>query len=297
MTDIIHNDSEKRSEGLFSCYSHYLPGFKGMFAVLIMFLIGNILSMTVLLGLKTLIPEMNDSIGTLVSYPLLFIPAMIYAFSVSRRNKAGNLPAISVDRFEGRKLGLAGTSLTVMVCTLAAAVVTEPVALLLPPMPEALEEAMKSLTEGPFLINFISVSLFAPFFEEWLCRGIVLRGLLSKTSPVNAILTSAVFFAVIHMNPWQALPAFIMGILFGYVYYKTGSLKLTMLMHFANNTMSLAISRIPSLKDVDYFFEAMNGWSYALAYVACLATVICAIIIIRTNSVDRSSCQTGQEPE
>lgn len=296
MTDIIIQNREKRREGLFSRYSYYLPGFRGMISILLMFFIGNLMSVTAVMGIKVLIPGMSDSFITLVSYPLIFIPAMIYALVMSRRNKKENLPSTPVDRFEGRKLGMAGTSLTVIIATLAIAVVIEPTALLLPPMPEVLEEAMNSLIKGPFLLNFISVAIFAPFFEEWLCRGIVLRGLLSKTNPTNAILTSAVFFAVIHLNPWQALPAFIMGILFGYVYYKTGSIRLTMLMHSANNTMSLVISRIPALKDTDYIFEAMNGWSYGLAYVACLATAISSIIIIRTNTVDRSSCQTEQEP-
>lgn len=296
MTDTTYNNREKRSKGLFSCYSQYLPGFKGMFSILIMFLAGNLLSIAAVAGIKILTPEISDSLVTLVSYPLIFIPAMAYASVMSRRNEKENLQPRPVDRFEGRKLGMAGTSLIVIAATLATAVVTEPTALLLPPMPEALEEAMNSLTKGPFLLNFISVAIFAPFFEEWLCRGIVLRGLLSKTNPANAILTSAVFFAVIHLNPWQALPAFIMGVLFGYVYYRTGSIRLTMLMHSANNTMALVISRIPALNDVDYIFEAMNGWSYSLAYAACLVTAISAIIIIRTNSVDRSSCRTEQEP-
>lgn len=67
--------------------------------------------------------------------------------------------------------------------------------------------------------------------------------------PVWAIFWSAVFFAFIHLNPWQAVPAFILGCLFGYVYYKTGSLKLTMLMHFTNNTFSLIFSNIDKFKD------------------------------------------------
>ncbi len=50
-------------------------------------------------------------------------------------------------------------------------------------------------------------------------------------NPALAIAISAIFFATIHGNLWQGISAFILGSFFGYVYYKTGSLKLTMLMH------------------------------------------------------------------
>ena len=40
----------------------------------------------------------------------------------------------------------------------------------------------------------------------------VLRGLLGhKVKPVWAIVISAAFFAIIHLNPWQAIPAFLLG--------------------------------------------------------------------------------------
>ena len=148
-------------------------------------------------------------------------------------------------------------------------------------MPEVLKNALEQLTEGPLWVSLLSVSVFAPLFEEWLCRGLVLRGLLQKMNPASAIGVSAAFFAILHMNPWQAIPAFILGLLFGYVYYKTGSLKLTMLMHCVNNTMAVVASRIPSLSDAETFMDVMSPWAYICIYIACILFLASALVTIR----------------
>ena len=104
--------------------------------------------------------------------------------------------------------------------------------------------------------------------------------MLKNMNPTGAILTSSAFFAVLHMNPWQALPAFILGALFGYVYYKTGSLKLTMLMHCVNNTFSLMLSKIPAFKDAETFMDILSPWAYAGVYIACVLMLASALILI-----------------
>ena len=86
------------------------------------------------------------------------------------------------------------------------------------------------------------------------------------TKPIWAIFWSAVFFAFIHLNPWQAVPAFVLGCLFGYVYYKTGSLKLTMLMHCVNNTLATLLSRIPGMGEAESFMDVLSPWAYWLEH-------------------------------
>lgn len=164
--------------------------------------------------------------------------------------------------------------------TIALAYVAEPLTNLLPPMPEWMEQTMKKMLEdSPVWITLLSVSVFAPFFEEWMCRGIVLRGLLGRMHPASAIAISSAFFAILHMNPWQAIPAFLLGSLFGYVYYKTGSLKLTMLMHCANNTLAVIVAKVPSLKDADTFMDVLSPWAYWCIFTACLLIIICATAV------------------
>ncbi len=284
----------KRHQGrgsydLFSTYSHYLPGIGGMFMLLAMFFVGALLgNMLVLLLQAGFSAEFAQEYGTVISYPVMFIPPMLYASFQSRKNEFlpwgedGNPPAgVPLDTNNFGRLGGGWLALVVSIATMAASFVAEPVNTMLPEMPELLKQALEQLTEGPVWISLLSVSIFAPFFEEWLCRGIVLRGLLQKMKPGWAIAVSALFFAVLHMNPWQAIPAFILGLLFGYVYYKTGSLKLTMLMHCVNNTLAVICSHIPSLAEAETFMDVMSPWAYACIYAACIFFLTAAVITLR----------------
>lgn len=256
-----------------------MPGVGGMFGLLGLFVLGGALGNLVLLALQAFLPEMASQYGTLISYPLMFIPAMLYASAKSRLDE-NFTPRVPVDSNRFGKLGGLTMAIIVSVATIAAAFVIEGTNKLLPPMPEFLEQIFEQLMNAPLWITLISVSIFAPFFEEWLCRGMILRGLLGKMSPFAAITISAVFFAVIHMNPWQAIPAFILGLLFGFVYYKTGSLKLTMLMHCVNNTAAAFLSRVPQLEEADSFLDIMNPWSYAGICVCCIAFLSATVVVL-----------------
>lgn len=278
MKKFFRRHGGRGSYDLFSSYSHFLPGVGGLFGIFALFMLGALLGNILVLGLQFISPEFAKEYGIIISYPLMFIPAMLYASAKSRFDE-NFTPGFKMDsnnfgRFSGIQIAA-----IVTVATLATAFMTDAISSLMPPMPEWLEATMKELLHAPFWITLISVSVFAPLFEEWLCRGIVLRSLLTKYSPATAIIVSAVFFAIIHFNPWQAIPAFILGLLFGYVYYKTGSLKLTMLMHCANNTMAAVFSRIPALEEAKSFIDVMNPWTYAGIFICSAAFVVAAIIV------------------
>lgn len=150
---------------------------------------------------------------------------------------------IPIDSNNFGKGGWIVSCILVVLLALSAIPVVDKFNSYLPPMWDWLERAMEAMLNGQSKVStLISVAVLAPIFEEILCRGLVLRGLLKRTSPFLAIVLSALFFAVIHMNPWQAVAAFVIGVLMGWVYYRTGSLKLTMLMHFTNNFTATMMS-------------------------------------------------------
>lgn len=259
-----------------------MPGFSDLVWLVILFFVGAFLGILIGAGLALGISQdFAMTYGLVIVYPVQFIPAMLYASAVSQRNM-GFEPEYPLDNnnFGGRS-GLS-MALIVSVMAISAAFVTEPVSMLLPEMSEARKIAMEQMLKGPVWIVLISVSVFAPFFEEWLCRGIILRGLLKKMKPGWAIVISALIFGLIHMNLWQAIPAFIIGVVLGYVYYKTGSLKLTMLMHCVNNTLSVILSRIPGLEDVEFFAEIMSPWAYVPMIIAFAVALACGLLIIRS---------------
>ncbi len=271
----------RRARGNFNLFRRYawcVPAAADVFILLALLLVGALLgSLVTILFAKALGTAASMEYATLISYPIMFLPAMIWAASRSGRASASH-KGLALDSANVKPLGWVLCVLLVSLLTLALGVSCDPIGGLLPDMPDFLKNALESLTAGKFWVNFLCVSIFAPFFEEWLCRGMVLRGLLGhKMNPVWAIVLSAVFFALIHLNPWQAIPAFILGLFFGYVYYRTGSLKLTMLMHFVNNTAALVIGHIEALKDKETWMDVL-GPSFWYCFVGSLLLV--ALIVL-----------------
>ncbi len=270
-------------------FPFFTPGIKGCIILLLMFLagavLGAVIASIIAAPFAASSPETTVELVTVISYPVMFIPPMIYASLQSKRNSFFDL-GYKLDSNNFGKMGGFMAALKATILVLAAGFIIDILGYVMPEMPDWLKSTLQGLTGGNVWINFLCVSIFAPFFEEWLCRGMILRGLLNYKKedgtngikPVWAIIISAAVFAAIHGNIWQALPAFMIGIVMGIVYFKTGSLKLTMLMHFVNNTLALVMGQIDSLSEFDYWIEIMGAKWYWVAFAAC---AILTFLIIR----------------
>ena len=274
-------------------FEHFSPGWKGVLKLFLWMMVGAVIGnvITFVLGLF-LGTEWVSSYGTVIAYPIMFIPPMFYARRRSMMRE--HLEANPLNKGVFKPYGAPLCALLAAGLTIAAGYIADPVVTLLPDMPEFLEQALESMVSGNVLINLLCVSVFAPFFEEWLCRGMVLRGLLARNvKPVWAILFSAFFFAFIHFNPWQAIPAFMLGCLFGYVYYKTRSLSLTMLMHCVNNTLAVVLGQIDSLKDMKSWMDVLEPQLFWIIFAACVLFLVLGVrAISRIHVVDSEDVST-----
>jgi len=265
-------------------YNYFYPKGIQWLVLFFWFLVGILLGSLVTLLISTVAgTSAAQEYGTVISYPLMFIPAMIYAGGKSRANRM-NLGGLKLDNDNFAPKGGFLCAVLAMTGTLALSFCSDVFTSVLPEMPENLKALFENMTQGNIWISFLCVSIFAPIFEEWLCRGMVLRGLIGKgMNPAWAIVLSATFFAVIHANPWQAVPAFLFGCLFGYVYYRTGSLRLTMLMHFTNNTFSLVMCNMSSLEATDSWKDFLPANVYWTTFAACV--IITALVVIAFKSI------------
>ena len=280
------------SYDLYSGHAWYVPGIKGMFGFIGWFLLGALLGaiLVLIMGLF-MSPKALEDYSMLVVYPAQFLPAMIYAANQSRKNMIFDAGYV-LDNRHFAPYSFALIILVTIVMTFASMFVFDlpnywnmqltNKSSILAKFYDMMMEVMKQMTGGPFWSSFLLVAIFAPIFEEWLCRGMVLRGLLTKMKPVWAIVISALFFAVIHANPWQALNAFLIGLLMGYVYYKTGSLILTMIIHFVNNGTAVILSNVESLKDYEYWIDILGKQNYTLVFIAsCVVLAACIMVFSR----------------
>lgn len=150
---------------------------------------------------------------------------------------------------------------------------------------------MEGLGGQNVILVFLATCVVAPVFEELFFRGLILRGLLKNIKPWLAILLSAFLFAVFHFNIWQGLGAFILGIMMGWVLYKTGSLYLAIFAHFVNNFIVLLggqnIINIPG-----YTQPSATGFQPFWFNIIGLVLFVAGLVLIRNksdNSIDISS--------
>ncbi|HAB15451.1 MAG TPA: hypothetical protein DCE44_03265 [Verrucomicrobiales bacterium] len=115
---------------------------------------------------------------------------------------------------------------------------------LLIPIPEFMAQEFERLFNNPDVVSsLVLLVLVPPIVEETLCRGLILRAMLKKWRPRTAIILSALIFGAIHLNPWQFFYATWLGLVLGWVYWRTQSLGLCMLMHAGNNLLSWILLR------------------------------------------------------
>ena len=222
MVPVFKKGRKVNNFDLYANHSWYLPGVKGMFVLLGWFLLGNLLASLLVAVFGLFVPsEIVMEYSMLVVYPLSFIPAMMYAAQKSQRNSlfetGYKLSSSHFGPYKGWQIALITIVLTYsfMMASdypnyLNFKLTTQNG--FMKQFYDMLMETLSRMTGGPFWSSFLLTAIFAPVFEEWLCRGMVLRGLLTKMKPAWAIVISALFFALIHMNPWQALNAFGIGL-------------------------------------------------------------------------------------
>lgn len=96
------------------------------------------------------------------------------------------------------------------------------------------------------LLNFLMAVVAAPFFEEVIFRGIMCKS-MARFNKGFAVIFSALLFGIAHMNLYQGIPAFGMGIILAFVYLRSGSLWVPILMHAVNNFMALLETYAPGV--------------------------------------------------
>ncbi len=110
------------------------------------------------------------------------------------------------------------------------------------------EEMAKMLAAIPRTPTNIAAGLFAiaiaaPLVEELLFRGL-LQNALARRMPIwGAIILSSLIFAAVHLQPYAIPGLMSLSIAFGYLYHRTGSLRMNILLHMANNAFALMLTQ------------------------------------------------------
>ena len=128
----------------------------------------------------------------------------------------------------------------------------------------ATEKMLNVDTFGGLLLNLLVIALIPAIGEELTFRGVLQQGLMRKMNPHVAIFITAAIFSFIHFQFYGFLPRMFLGLLLGYMFYITGSLWTSILMHFVNNGTAVLLYYL-NHKDIinidpEHFGEVSISW-------------------------------------
>ncbi|MBI3409180.1 MAG: CPBP family intramembrane metalloprotease [Planctomycetes bacterium] len=88
----------------------------------------------------------------------------------------------------------------------------------------------------PYLLVF---ALLPALCEEVAFRGYILAGLMRRFRPRTAVILSSFLFALFHMNVFQFMPSFFLGVVLGLLTVRSKSLLPAIFFHFLHNSVLL----------------------------------------------------------
>lgn len=171
------------------------------------------------------------------------------------------------------------------------------------------------------LLSVLVIAGSAGICEEFVFRGVLQRG-FETFGKAKAILLTAFLFSLTHLDFQKILGTFVLGVLIGFIVYRTNSLWCGMFAHFTNNAIAVLAGYVSnklsellketgnmvqpsgdSIGDIfDLLSEMPRSQQFAVMLVYGFLLVFCAIIfslfiylLIRQNPL--SSAQPGQAAE
>ncbi|MBO3270555.1 CPBP family intramembrane glutamic endopeptidase [Hymenobacter defluvii] len=144
-------------------------------------------------------------------------------------------------------------------------------------LPNWMETTFRDLVKQPLLALFL-FCVSAPLLEELIFRGVMLTGLLRNYRPWVAISQSALLFGLMHMNPAQIVGAGLIGLLFGWLYYRTRSLSLCIVAHMFNNLLAFLAMTDAKLSKRETMREIFG--TDLLFGLALLISVLLVVLIV-----------------
>lgn len=265
---------------------YYRPklGESWLIMLAILLVAGSIVTGSIVFITNLISPDLLSLTGTGWSTPLIYVlPFLVVFLYIYLRSRQSFYEAVRTDRapYPDPPAKLGKVPLLLYILLLPVIIVS--MSLIMDPLTEWLEmpDFMKDLFERMTQNNlptFLAVVIAAPLLEEWLLRAIALKGMLQHMDAWKAIAWSALMFGVIHFNPWQAIPAFLMGCLFGWIYYRTRSYWTCVALHAINNGMSFLLAGLFPEMSADASLRSLMGNTPYFIALACSVVILTLVI-------------------
>ncbi len=151
--------------------------------------------------------------------------------------------------------------------------------------PDLMKDTFNLLQSG--WLGILCIAVLGPILEELLFRGAITKVLLQKYSPLKAILLSGLIFGVFHLNPVQVVGGVLSGFLFAWIYYKSGSLIPTILIHIINNSLSVYMTL--HYPKVDHASQIIGEPAYLICMIVSVVLLLFSLKMINSYKNELTS--------
>lgn len=164
---------------------------------------------------------------------------------------------------------------------------------------EVVNSVSELISSSDIWVTFLFVGIIGPILEELFFRKLLIDR-MRPYGEVPAILISAAFFGMFHMNFSQFLYAFGIGLVLGFLYYRTGNFVITTALHALFNIVMSAIqmlfyaplmeflTKLEAMGIEEDIFPLLQEYAiplllYALYSLAIFGLVIAGIVLFCMN--------------
>jgi membrane protease YdiL (CAAX protease family) len=226
---------------------------------------------------------------------VFILPALLYGF-LEKRNVGHYL---NIDKKPGIYLLLISVLLIIVFIPAVNSMVWLNEQMKLPAFLKSIEDWMREsenktnlLTEAflnvstfeGLIINLVIIGLLAAVGEEFLFRGVIMRLLADwLKNPHLAILFSSVLFSALHMQFFGFLPRTALGIVFGYIYFWSGSLWIPIILHFIFNGTTVVVAYLYQNGFITTNVESFGGTDNIFVILASFIFTIVFLFIVYRN--------------
>ena len=146
-------------------------------------------------------------------------------------------------------------------------------------LPDLMEQTFTGMANST--LGALSIAVLGPIVEEFVFRegieGYMLRKGVSKWWAIGI---SAFIFGIVHLNPAQVPFAAAMGVLFGIIYYKSGNIVLTTILHILNNSVAVWQMNVLGEDAKDFKIVEWLGGTWTAVGAICAGLGLCGLWMI-----------------
>jgi uncharacterized protein len=135
------------------------------------------------------------------------------------------------------------------------------------------------------VVNLFLIALIPALGEEFLFRGVIQSSLYRWKGNIHlSIWLSAFLFSALHMQFLGFVPRFLIGGMFGYLFFWSGSIWIPVIVHFCNNALAVTLTYLISKKQISADIETIGSHDQGTMVMFCVLGIVMLMYLFKSIS-------------